>query len=137
MSEEQDPNLAEQATEEPELDPADLEGLSLPELSAEDELELRSLIRGALNEDAGPDVDNVLAGVQRKLRQRSGGKFYADGWSTSQAPPVSTYLVTSALMLVVVLVIYAVLGPLSGDPVKVRMEPAPVQIQLLPAPTPS
>ncbi len=134
MSDEQEPNLSEHALEEPELDPADLEGLSLPELSEEDERELRSLIRGALTEDAGPDADNVLAGVQRKLRQRSGGKFYADGWSTSQAPPVSTYLVTSALMLVVVLVVYAVLGPLSGDPVNVQMEPAPVHIQLLPAP---
>lgn len=137
MSDEQESKPAEHTADEPELDPADLEGLSLPELSEEDERELRSLIRGALNEDAGPDAANVLAGVQRKLRQRSGGKFYADGWSTSQAPPISTYLVTSALMLVVVLVVYAVLGPLSGDPVNVRMEPAPVQIQIMPVPASS
>lgn len=109
------------------------EGISLPELSEDEENELRSLIRGALTEKTQEgEAPDVLAGVQKKLRERSGGKFYRDGWSTSQEAPVATYLVTSALMLVVLLVVYAVLGPLSGEAVKVDMQPAPVQV--LPSP---
>ncbi len=113
------------------------EGLSLPELSEDEENELRSLIRGALAEKQEDDPPDVLAGVQKKLRERSGGKFYRDGWSTSQEAPIATYLVTSALMLVVLLVVYAVLGPLSGEAVKVDMQPAPVQVLPSPPPKPA
>jgi hypothetical protein len=74
-----------------------------------------------------PGVD-VLAGVQRKLRERSGGKFYADLWSTARQPPTLTFLVTGALMLVVVALTYAVLAPLRGKPERVPTEPAPVEI---------
>ncbi|MCA9639065.1 MAG: hypothetical protein KC492_00185 [Myxococcales bacterium] len=108
------------------------EGVSLPELSEDEENELRSLIRGALAEKQESDAPDVLAGVQKKLRERSGGKFFRDGWSTSQEAPIATYLVTSALMLVVLLLVYAVLGPLSGEAIKVDMQPAPVQV--LPSP---
>jgi predicted PurR-regulated permease PerM len=45
------------------------------------------------------DAPDVLAGFQKKVRERSDGKFYADGWSTARHPPVNTYLVTSILML--------------------------------------
>lgn len=88
--------------------------------------ELRRLLRAGLREaSASPDV---LTGVQRKLRERSGGKFYSDRWSTDKHPPIATYLVTSALMLVIVFVLYALLSPLVGDPEPVRNEPAPVQV---------
>lgn len=75
--------------------------------------------------EAAPDV---LAGFQRKLRARSGGKFYADGWSTSRHPPINTYLITSLMMLAVLGVIYALLAPLSGEPVKIENTPQPIQI---------
>src|SRR5438105_15191506 len=65
--------------------------------------------------EGGPTPD-VLAGFQRKLRERSGGKFYEDGWSTSRHPPVNTYLMTSLLMLAVLGLIYALLAPLEGEP---------------------
>jgi hypothetical protein len=97
-----------------------------PGTSLSDE-HVRQLLRGALTRDVQPD-GSVLRGVQRKIRQRSRGKFYADGWSTVDHPPVYTYLVTSALMLVVLFVIYAVLVPTAGEPVPVSNEPAPVQI---------
>jgi len=87
---------------------------------------LRSMLRGALRED-GP-APSVLAGVQKKLRERSGGKFYADGWSTAKHPPRNTYLVTSLLMLAVLGISYALLSPLVGSPVPVRNQPAPVQL---------
>jgi hypothetical protein len=69
-----------------------------------------------------------VAGFQRKLRKRSGGKFYADGWSTAKQPPIMTYLITSVIMLAVVALAYVVLQPLSGEPATVPMEPAPVRV---------
>jgi hypothetical protein len=87
--------------------------------------ELRSALKGAATEEAPPDV---LAGFQKKLRERSGGKFYEDGWSTSRHPPINTYLITSLMMLAVLGIIYALLAPLSGEPVPVENTPQPVQI---------
>jgi hypothetical protein len=92
--------------------------------------ELRSALKGAASEESAPDV---LAGFQKKLRERSGGKFYEDGWSTSRHPPINTYLITSLLMLAVLGLIYALLAPLSGEPVPVENTPQPVQI-ISPAP---
>lgn len=91
------------------------------------EADVKTLLRGALERDDAPHVD-VLAGVQRKLRERSGGKFYADAWSTAKQPPIATFLVTAAVMLAILLVAYAVLAPLRGRPEIVPTEPAPVEI---------
>jgi hypothetical protein len=75
---------------------------------------------------------DVLGGFQKKIRQRSAGKFYADGWSTSREPPIMTYLITSFIMLAIIGAAYLVLYPLSGAADAVDMTPAPVQV--LPAP---
>jgi hypothetical protein len=83
------------------------------------------MLRGALAEEA--PAPNVLAGVQKKIRERSRGKFYADGWSTAKQP-LNTYLVTSLLMLAILGISYALLSPLVGSPEPVRNQPAPVQI---------
>ncbi|HET9954776.1 MAG TPA: hypothetical protein VFQ61_09735 [Polyangiaceae bacterium] len=97
-------------------------GLELP-----GERDLRSVLRGALGEpEAMPDLTK---GVQQKIRARSGGKFFADGWSTVKHPPINTYLVTSLMMLFVLGVIYALLAPLSGAPEPAR---APKPVQVLP-----
>jgi hypothetical protein len=106
-------------------DPGD-EKPAASEAPAEPEESLRSMLRGALREE-GPAPD-VLAGVQKKIRERSGGKFYADGWSTAKHPPLNTYLITSLLMLAVLGISYALLSPLSGSPEPVRNQPAPVQL---------
>jgi hypothetical protein len=87
--------------------------------------ELRFALKGGAAEPAAPDV---LAGFQKKLRQRSRGKFYEDGWSTSRHAPINTYLITSLMMLAVLGIIYALLAPLSGEPVPVENTPQPVQI---------
>ena len=87
--------------------------------------DLRSALKGGAAEAAPPDV---LAGFQKKLRQRSGGKFYEDGWSTIRHAPINTYLITSLMMLAVIGIIYAMLAPLSGEPVPVENTPQPVQI---------
>jgi len=97
---------------------------------AEDD-RLRSALRGALRQQGEPP--DVLAGFQKKVRERSDGKFYADGWSTSRHPPVNTYFVTGLLMLLALGVIYALLAPLSGEPSRVDNEAAPINV-VSPAP---
>ncbi len=109
-----------------------LEGATAPEHDADpaepDEQRLvRSLLRGTLSEEpeAPPDL---LGGVQKKLRQRSGGKFYADGWSTTREEPLVFYLYTSVILLAVVVFLYLALSTSAGVPVDVVNEPAPVQL---------
>lgn len=75
-----------------------------------DDVDVRDLLRGALRPPPGSVAPELLGGVQRKLRQRSRGKFYGDGWSTAHAPR-STYLVTSAIMLALIVVIAVLLIP--------------------------
>lgn len=100
------------------------------ETEAEEE-QVRDWIRGAMKDAPEAPVD-VLGGVQQKLRERSGGKFYADFWSTAKAPPAATLLGTGAIMLAIVIAAFSILFSLSGHIEKVKMEPAPVDI--LPAP---
>ncbi len=94
-----------------------------------DEGGLRDLMKQAFADDSDDESSvDVLQGVQRKLRDRSGGKFYRDGWSTSRHPPFSTYFITSLMMLAVIAVIYAILTPLAGDPIPKSPEPKPVRV---------
>ncbi|MDB4943555.1 MAG: hypothetical protein JWP97_3089 [Labilithrix sp.] len=62
---------------------------------------------------SGDDAEKdrlLLASVQKKLRQRSKGKFYADGWSTSQSRV--NYALVAGVMLVVIVAVYLALGPM-------------------------
>lgn len=93
---------------------------------------LKSMLRGALREQEPPP--RVLPGVQKRIRERSGGKFYADGWSTAREP-LNTYLITSLVMLAVLGICYALLAPLSGSAEPVRNQPVPIQV--IPFATPS
>ncbi|MDB5220166.1 MAG: hypothetical protein JWO86_8093 [Myxococcaceae bacterium] len=52
----------------------------------------------------------LLIGVQRKLRQRSKGKFYADGWSTTHSRV--NYALVAGVMLVVIVAVYLAMGPM-------------------------
>jgi len=56
----------------------------------------------------------VLRGVQRKIRERSRGKFFGDGWSTS--PSRTSYGLVALVMLLILAVAYFALSPtaLSG-----------------------
>jgi hypothetical protein len=109
-------------TPDPETDRADFD--------EEADSEIRDMLRGAMQqrEDEEQPPPDVLRGVQRRLRERSGGKFYAEGWSTARHPPISMFLLTSLLMLAIVFIVYAVLSPTQGEPVRVKMAPAPVHI---------
>lgn len=97
----------EGADAEPELTEAELAELdAAPPLA--------SLLKRSLNklEDESPDEQRdkvLLASVQRKLRKRSRGKFYGDGWSTSQSR--LNYALIAAVMLITILAVYLALGP--------------------------
>jgi len=70
---------------------------------------MASLLKRSL---AGPTTTSgpgILPGVQRRIRRRSRGKFFADGWSTSNAR-MSTGLIAVAMLLVLALAYFA-LGP--------------------------
>ena len=87
----------------------------LPELDADaravlDEVDMRDLLRSALAPPPGAVAPDLLRGVQRKLRRRSRGKFYGDGWSIARSPR-STYLFTSLLMLALIAFVFLVLIP--------------------------
>ncbi len=75
-----------------------------------DEVEVRELLRRALRPPPGSVAPSLLSGVQQKLRTRSKGKFFGDGWSTARSPR-STYLGTSALMLVLLALVFLLLLP--------------------------
>lgn len=65
------------------------------------------------NEPAQDDAEQeraLVAGVQRKLRQRSKGKFYADGWSTTNSRV--NYALVAGVMLVVIVAVYLAMGPM-------------------------
>lgn len=102
--------------ERPELDEAEAgERAAEGEIDAEmqavlDEVDVRDMLRSALAPPPGSVAPSLLHGVQRKLRRRSRGKFYGDGWSTARAPR-STYLLTSLVMLGLIAFVFLVLIP--------------------------
>jgi hypothetical protein len=80
-------------------------------LEEKDEAQVRDLLKRALsNESIAHDAPDLLAGVQRRIRKRSRGKFFADGWSTSQAR--IGYVLVALVTLLLVLVAYYALGPI-------------------------
>ena len=76
-----------------------------------DDDDMRALLKNAMRlEDPKAPPPDVLRGVQRKIRQRSRGKFYADGWSTTPSPK-STYFITAVVMLALLVGLYFFLVP--------------------------
>jgi hypothetical protein len=76
---------------------------------------MRSLLKRALAPEAAPESSpSLLAGVQKRIRRRSKGKFYADGWSTTQSKV--NYVLIAAVMLLLVVVAYFALGPVGITP---------------------
>jgi hypothetical protein len=72
---------------------------------------VRALIKRALRHDrVTGNAPDILRGVQRRIRQRSRGRFFADGWSTSQVR--HGYVLIALMTLLVVAVAYCALSPL-------------------------
>ena len=72
-----------------------------------DSAKMRALLSRAL---ATPKQNTeVLSAVQRKLRERSRGKFYGTGWSAS--PPSKVAIVIAATLLVTAMIVAWALSP--------------------------
>ena len=83
-------------------------------MSDEDEKEdnaMRDLLRRSLLPAAPSPEKPVLREVQRKIRQRSKGKFFSDGWSTAGSKV--NYALVAVVMLLIVAIAYFALGPMS------------------------
>ena len=80
-------------------------------LDEKEEAQVRDLLKRALsNESLGEGAPDLLAGVQRRIRRRSRGKFFGDGWSTSQAR--TSYVLVAVLTFLLVALAYFALGPM-------------------------
>jgi len=75
-----------------------------------DEIDVRDLLRDALRVTPARGVPAVRGAVQRAIRERSGGRFFSDAWSTSAAPR-ATFLVTSLLLVALVIAAWFLLSP--------------------------
>ena len=72
---------------------------------------MRGLLKRALATDVvARDTPDLLQGVQRRIRRRSKGKFFSDGWSTGQAK--MGYVLVACLTLLLVGLAYYALGPM-------------------------
>ena len=70
---------------------------------------MRALLKRSLARD-GENAPDLLAGVQRRIRARSRGKFFADGWSTTQARV--NYALIGILTLLLAVLAYYMLSPM-------------------------
>jgi hypothetical protein len=72
---------------------------------------VRELVRRSLSGDTlGKDAPDLLPGVQRRIRKRSRGKFFGDGWSTAQTR--TSYVLVGVMTLLLVALAYYALGPM-------------------------
>jgi hypothetical protein len=74
-----------------------------------DEVDVKDLLRAAMEAPVSSGR-RIADGVHRKIYEASGGRFFADGWSTTPAPR-ATYIVTSVLMLLVIALAWVLLSP--------------------------
>jgi len=74
-----------------------------------DEVDVVKALRAALHPPR-VEAHKTQRAVQKKLRDASQGRFFADGWSTAHAP-LATFLVTSVIMLVLVAITWLLLWP--------------------------
>lgn len=97
-------------TEDRELTEEELAAMEAEEnAGAMSSLLKRSLVKVEDELPEPKEEAKLLASVQTKLRKRSKGKFYGDGWSTSQSK--ISYVLVAAVMLVTIVAVYLALGP--------------------------
>ena len=86
----------------------------LPPSTAEDEAMRRLLKRALPGPTHEPPPQEFLREVQTKIRTRSRGKFFADGWSTSTRR--LGYGAVAMVMLLVLLLAFVLTTPRSFGP---------------------
>jgi hypothetical protein len=73
---------------------------------------MRELVKRSLaTEVLAKDAPDLLRGVQRRIRRRSRGKFFADGWSTTGQSRMG-YVLVALVTLLLAAVAYYALGPM-------------------------
>ncbi len=83
-----------------------------PERDSKDEEALRALLKRAVSAPgASAPLPDLVRGVQRRIRQRSRGKFFKDGWSTTSTR--LNYAVVALVMLLVLGIAYFALAWIS------------------------
>ncbi|MEM9693063.1 MAG: hypothetical protein AAGA56_10995 [Myxococcota bacterium] len=92
-----------------DLDEARLEDEPEFDESQLDDVDVRDLLRVALKVPEG-DEAKLRRAVQDQIRRETQGRFFADGWSVSEAPR-ATFTVTTVLMLVALAIIYFLFSP--------------------------
>ncbi len=70
---------------------------------------MRALLKRSMSGDM-ENAPHLLAGVQRRIRARSQGKFFADGWSTNQAR--ASYALVGLVTLLLIVLAYLALSPI-------------------------
>jgi hypothetical protein len=76
-----------------------------------DEALVRDLLKRTMSAEAlARNAPDLLQGVQRRIRKRSRGKFFGDGWSTGQAR--LGYVLVALVTLLLVAIAYFALGPM-------------------------
>ena len=71
---------------------------------------VRDLLRRSLTEGHPSEVPDLVAGVQRRIRKRSKGKFFGDGWSLTQHR--ASYALIALTTLLLACLAYYALGPM-------------------------
>jgi hypothetical protein len=70
---------------------------------------IRALLKRSVAKEE-PEPPDIVRKVQRRIRQRSKGKFFSDGWSTTQSRV--SYALVAVMMLLLIAVVYFALGPM-------------------------
>ena len=68
---------------------------------------VRALLKRSFARDAD-DAPDLLPGIQRRLRKRSRGKFFADGWSTASTR--TSYVLMGLMTILLVTLAYFALS---------------------------
>ncbi|MBI2897794.1 MAG: hypothetical protein HYY06_29820 [Deltaproteobacteria bacterium] len=68
-----------------------------------------SFVRGMVSDQEPAAPPDFLRGVQTKIRRRSRGKFFRNGWTTS--PSATTVQIVSLAMLLALILIWILGGP--------------------------
>ena len=71
---------------------------------------IRALLKRTVAAESAEPTPDLLPGVQRRIRRRSRGKFFADGWSTTQAR--ASYVLAGILTVALAVLAYLALGPM-------------------------
>lgn len=79
------------------------------EVDSIDDVDVIAALRSALKPPA-PEPSKTRREVQKKIREETKGRFFADGWSTASEPR-GMFLITSVLMLLIVLLAWFLLSP--------------------------